>query len=76
MQGGLALRKKADGENFVTDGQHFIIDASFGRISDVDGLDMALRAIPGVVETGLFIGIASKAVVAGKEGVVILEPRA
>ena len=76
LQGGLAMRKKADGGNFVTDGQHFIIDATFGRISDVDGLDMALRAIPGVVETGLFIGIATRAAVAGNDGVIMVEPKA
>nr|WP_321525886.1 ribose-5-phosphate isomerase RpiA [uncultured Cohaesibacter sp.] len=74
MQGALSLRKAADGSNFVTDGKHYIIDATFGRISDVEGLDAALRAIPGVVETGLFIGIASKAVVAGADGVSIIEP--
>ncbi len=74
MQGSLSLRKAADGSNFVTDGKHYIIDATFGRISDVEGLDAALRAIPGVVETGLFIGIASKAVVAGADGVSIIEP--
>nr|WP_320144834.1 ribose-5-phosphate isomerase RpiA [uncultured Cohaesibacter sp.] len=74
MQGSLTQRKAADGSNFVTDGQHFIMDATFGRISDVEGLDTALRAIPGVVETGLFVGIASKAVVAGDDGVSIIEP--
>ena len=74
MQGLLTQRKAADGSNFVTDGQHYIIDATFGRISDVEGLDTALRAIPGVVETGLFVGIASKAVVAGEDGVSIIDP--
>ncbi|SNY93042.1 ribose-5-phosphate isomerase [Cohaesibacter sp. ES.047] len=75
LKGDLVQRKKPDGSNFVTDGQHFIIDATFGRISDVDGLDMALRAIPGVVETGLFVGIATKAVVAGANGITILDPQ-
>ena len=74
LQGTIAIRKREDGSNYLTDGQHFIIDATFGRISDVDGLDMALRAIPGVVETGLFIGIASKAVVAGEKGVKVVHP--
>ena len=76
MQGALALRKKPDGTNYVTDGRHFIVDATFGRISDVDGLDMALRTIPGVVETGLFVGIASKAAIAGKDGVTLVTPQA
>lgn len=76
MHGNAKLRTNPEGSNFVTDGQHFIIDASFGRISDVDGLDMALRAIPGVVETGLFVGLANVAVIAGADGVQILEPSA
>ena len=76
LEGEISLRKQADGSNFVTDGQHFILDATFGRICDVDGLDMALRAIPGVVETGLFISIASTAIVASEDGIEILKPRA
>lgn len=76
LQGEVTIRKAADGENYVTDGQHFILDATFGRISDVDGLDMALRAVPGVVETGLFIGIASTAVVASDDGIEIYKPQA
>ncbi|MCT4656268.1 MAG: ribose-5-phosphate isomerase RpiA [Cohaesibacter sp.] len=74
LHGEVALRKKEDGNNFVTDGQHFILDAPFSRISDVDGLDMALRAIPGVVETGLFVGLASLAVIASADGVKVMEP--
>ncbi|WP_316859658.1 ribose-5-phosphate isomerase RpiA [uncultured Cohaesibacter sp.] len=76
LSGTLSQRKNADGTNFLTDGQHYIIDATFGRISDVNGLDVALRAIPGVVETGLFIGIASKAVVAGSDGIEVHSPSA
>lgn len=74
LHGEVSVRKDENGEIFVTDGQHFILDAAFGRISDVDSLDMALRAIPGVVETGLFIGLAYKAVIAGQEGVKIMDP--
>lgn len=47
------LRMK-DGENFITDGGHFIIDCSFMQIKNPEGLNDELHRIPGVVETGLF----------------------
>ena len=53
---------------FVTDGGHFIIDASFGRIPDTRALSDALHAIPGVVEHGLFLNLADVAVVADAGG--------
>lgn len=57
------------GQPFVTDGGHFILDASFGRIPDTRALSNALFAIPGVVEHGLFIGLASTAIIAGGDGI-------
>jgi ribose 5-phosphate isomerase A len=58
-------RVRTDGDRpFVTDGGHIIVDASFGRIPDPQALATALAAIPGVVEHGLFIGLASAAIVA------------
>lgn len=74
LQGEASLRKTADGEIFVTDGKHYILDAPAAEIADVEGLDRALCAIPGVVETGFFIGIATNAVVAGQTGIEILKP--
>lgn len=65
----LVRRLAADGNPFVTDGGHAIIDASFGRIPDPEALSLALAAIPGVVEHGLFIGLASAAVIARPEGI-------
>jgi ribose 5-phosphate isomerase A len=55
---------QADSAPFETDGGHWIVDCRLQAIDDVPGLDMALRAIPGVVETGLFIGMASQALIA------------
>ncbi len=72
LTGPVSLRM-TDGEAFVTDGGHYIMDASFGRIPDTRALSNALYAIPGVVEHGLFLGLASKAFVAGSEGINILE---
>lgn len=79
LSGAIALRRKATqgngsgasegaGEPFVTDGGHYILDASFGRIPDPEALAGALNAIPGVVEHGLFIGLASAAIIADEGG--------
>ena len=57
---------------FVTDGGHLILDCRFGRIPDPETLAACLSAIPGVVEHGLFIGIASAVISAGPDGVTIL----
>ncbi|APG84713.1 ribose-5-phosphate isomerase RpiA [Sinorhizobium americanum] len=67
LTGEIALRASGDGA-FMTDGGHFILDASFGRIPDAEALAAELNAIPGVVEHGLFIGMASLAIIAGPEG--------
>jgi len=63
LTGPLRLRTTG-AETFVTDGGHNILDASFGRIPDPDALASALNGIPGVVEHGLFIGMASAVIVA------------
>lgn len=62
-----------EGRPFVTDGGHLVIDASFGRIPDPEALSAALHAVPGVVEHGLFLGLAEVAVIAGANGVEVLE---
>lgn len=75
LSGDLSVRRWGD-EIFMTDGGHQILDASFGRIPDAVALSEALFAIPGVVEHGLFIGLASLAVVAGPDGARVMEPSA
>lgn len=72
LAGELSLRER-DGKTFVTDGGHFIVDASFGRIPDADALSKALHAIPGVVEHGLFLNLATAAIIAGPAGVRVLK---
>jgi ribose 5-phosphate isomerase A len=74
LSGPLTLRQSA-GENFMTDGGHFILDASFGRIPDAEALAAELYAIPGVVEHGLFINMASLAIIAGPAGARTLQPK-
>ncbi len=73
VSGQMALRKTKDGHAFVTDGGHWIVDAHLGRIEDPARLAERLSAIPGVVEHGLFIGIASTAVLAGVQGIRVVE---
>ncbi|MCH9765265.1 MAG: ribose-5-phosphate isomerase RpiA [Alphaproteobacteria bacterium] len=71
--GEIAVRKTSRGEPFITDSGHLIVDCSFGRIDDPEALDEALKFVPGVVEHGLFLGIADHAIVSGPEGVVVLD---
>jgi ribose 5-phosphate isomerase A len=71
--GPLAPRKRKDGQVFVTDGGHWILDAALARIDDPAALAHAISGVPGVVEHGLFIGLAHMAIVGGPDGVKIVE---
>jgi len=73
LSGEIKQRKAGDGL-YRTDGGHYILDASFGRISDAEALATSLNAIPGVVEHGLFINLASLAIIAGPTEVRTLAP--
>jgi ribose 5-phosphate isomerase A len=73
INGELKLRSGKDGHAFVTDGGHWIVDAHLGRIPDAPRLAGLLSVIPGVVEHGLFIGIASSVILAGSQGIRIIE---
>lgn len=71
--GPAPLRKTSSGHAFVTDGGHWLIDAQLQRITEPQLLAARLSAIPGVMEHGLFIGLARTAIVAGAAGVRIVE---
>jgi ribose 5-phosphate isomerase A len=71
--GPALLRRARDGHAFVTDGGHFILDAALERIADPKSLADRLDGIAGVVEHGLFVGIAKAAVLAGATGVRVVE---
>jgi len=73
ISGPMDIRKTKDGHVFVTDGGHWIIDARLGRIPDSPKLAASLNSIPGVVEHGLFIGLARTAVLAGAQGIRVVE---
>ncbi len=62
-----------DGHPLVTDGGHWLLDARLQRIANPQELAERLSAIPGVMEHGLFIGLAWTAIVAGPEGVRLIE---
>jgi ribose 5-phosphate isomerase A len=71
---GPALRRRSpNGEAFMTDGGHWLVDAKLQRIPDPAALAARLCAIPGVMEHGLFIGLAQVAVLAGPEGTRLVE---
>ncbi|MEM7670047.1 MAG: ribose-5-phosphate isomerase RpiA [Pseudomonadota bacterium] len=68
VDGRETKRRMAGDQPFVTDEGHFILDCHLVRIGDPPALDRALNALPGVVETGLFCGIASEVIVGLADG--------
>jgi ribose 5-phosphate isomerase A len=71
--GPATIRKAPNGHAFVTDGGHWVLDAQLQRIPDPQALAARLAVIPGVMEHGLFIGLARTAIVAGSDGVRLIE---
>ena len=72
-QGCCTLRRTADGHAFVTDEGHCILDAALQRIERTAELAACLIGIPGVVEHGLFIGMADLAIISSADGIRIVE---
>ena len=66
-----SLRLAADGSVFRTDEGHVILDCQFERITQPYELAAAIAAIPGVAGHGLFVGMATVAILAGAQGVVV-----
>lgn len=64
-----------DGEMFVTDNGNYVADCRFERIDDPMGMERTINNIPGVVDNGLFVGLAHKVIVASKDGVRTIERR-
>ena len=69
----VALRTMPEGEPFLTDNGNYILDCAFGTIENPGDLERQLDDTIGVVEHGLFIGMASKLIVGGSAAVRILE---
>ena len=71
-EGEIRQRQKKDGAPFITDQGNYVVDCALGVIAEPEVLAFALKRIPGVVEHGLFLGVADLAIVASKEGVETL----
>jgi ribose 5-phosphate isomerase A len=69
----VTLRRRADGGAFKTDNGNVIYDCGFGAIHDAALLSRVLSAITGVVEHGLYVGIARTLVIARPEGIEVIE---
>ncbi len=62
--GGIECGLRMAGDDpYVTDNDHYILDCRMGRIEDAPALDAEIQAIPGVVETGLFVGLCHTLIV-------------
>jgi ribose 5-phosphate isomerase A len=71
-EGEIRLRRARSGETFITDEGNVILDCAFGRIPEPEVLAFALKRVPGVVEHGLFLGVADVAILATDAGVRVL----
>jgi ribose 5-phosphate isomerase A len=71
--GQAKLRRDKHGHAFVTDGGHWLLDAALTRIANAKMLAERLSQIPGVIEHGLFIGMAQAAILAGPAGIRVVE---
>jgi len=76
LGGATTLRASADGAPYVTDEGNYILDCHFGAIDDPDRLASEIDAIVGVVEHGLFIGIADLVVVGAEDGARLVKAAA
>lgn len=68
--GGRATLRQRDGAPFVTDSGNLIFDCDFGSLPDPAALATAIKALPGVVEHGLFIDLVHTVIVASATGIV------
>jgi len=66
------LRKVMGEQPFITDNGNYILDCEFVRIDHPEELEFNINNIPGVVENGLFIGLANEVIVGGKQGIMTL----
>jgi ribose 5-phosphate isomerase A len=62
--------RTAGGSAFVTDEGHHLLDCPISQAADIDALGDQLRRIPGVLEHGLFIGMAEQALLGAPDGTV------
>ncbi|MCK5398096.1 MAG: ribose 5-phosphate isomerase A, partial [Thermoplasmata archaeon] len=68
-----AILREKEGETFVSDNGNYIIDCKFDAIAEPEELESRLNNIPGVVENGLFLGLANMAILGTSGGLKIME---
>jgi ribose 5-phosphate isomerase A len=68
------LRRGHDGSPYVTDEGNFILDCHYEQILDPAAVAQTIKSMTGVVEHGLFLGLASVAIVAGPDGARVITP--
>ena len=68
-----SLRPGVDGKPYVTDGGHYILDCAFGPMANPKKIAREIDEVVGVVEHGLFLGLAQQVFVGGSEGVKVLK---
>lgn len=66
------LRRVMENEPYITDNSNYILDCEFERIVEPEQLEIDINNIPGVVDNGLFIGLADEVIVGGKQGISTL----
>ena len=71
----VVLRTGSDGKAYVSDGGHYIVDCAFGPIASPSKLEFELDSMVGLVEHGLFLGMAAQVIVSGSDGVKVLRPQ-
>ncbi len=71
--GAQVVERRKGGERFITDEGNLILDCHFPGLPNPSEIAQLIRAQPGVVEHGLFLGMATEAIVAGERGVLVLE---
>lgn len=67
------VMRTVDGKPFITDGGNYIFDCRFTSIDSPFFMESRINTIPGVVENGLFLNVATKVIVASEEGLKIME---
>lgn len=70
--GATPVLRERDGEVFVSNNGNYILDCAFGSIEDPRALHKELKLLLGVVETGLFIDMTDKVILAGPEGAQVI----
>lgn len=73
LGGSTERRTRDEGEPYITDSGNYLIDCRFQGIRDPASLGERIKSITGVVDHGLFLGIARRVIVAGSDGIRVVE---